>query len=175
MPRTGAHQVWMARGAAAGGTAMCTMLPPNAAQRPEAGRTEPTPDEPDTRMGAGTESTAPQPLSRVTSAGRKVHPGAAEPFDPGYGGGNAGLQRGGGLARIKPQSFLITRGARGPLTALSSLGIGGRSVATFNPNSTQCECSDDAAHSVGRRCVSGGRFRFLDAENTLGLGGVGSM
>ena len=70
------------------------------------GGTEPTPDEPDTRMGADTESPAPQPLSRVTSAGRKLHPGAAEPFDPGYDGGNAGLQLGGGLARIKPQSFL---------------------------------------------------------------------
>ena len=79
----------------------------SAKRRPAArgGGTEPTPDEPDTRMGAGTESPAPRPLSRVTSAGRKVHPGAAEPFDPGYDGRERRSQARGGLARIKPQSF----------------------------------------------------------------------
>ena len=86
-----------------GGT--CTMPLPSVAQRPAVRGTEPTPDEPDTRMGAGTESPAPRPLSRVTSAGRKVHPGAAEPFDPGYGGGNAGLQRRGAQPEPSLRAF----------------------------------------------------------------------
>ena len=153
-----------------GGT--CTMPPPSAAQRPAVRGTEPTLDEPYTRMGAGTESPAPRPLSRVTSAGRKLHPGAAEPFDPGYDGRERRSQAGGGLARIKPQSFLHLHGcSKVPSQPWSSLGIGGRSAEpcpgcppAWSHSAVRSTCTSPC-HTLGGHCD---RTRRLGGNASIG-------
>ena len=104
--------------------------------------------------------------------GRKVHPGAAEPFDPGYDGRERRSQAGGGPARIKPPSFLHYHGClKVTSQPWSSLGIGGRSAEpcpgcppAWSHSAVRSTCTSPC-HTLGGHCD---RTRRLGGNASIG-------